>query len=165
MGRNLSHCVLLAALLSGGWVPSFAAQRIGRAGVGFSRQLKNHFPSLDFKIRNSRTYAMGLLFNAKLEDPLGGYGMGAKIYRIIFEEPQLTFYGAGTLGVINTRRDDASRFGFQLDATMGCEFHLTGLESVGFSFEFGLSMNKPWSDLVLETVGHSMLTAAVHFYL
>jgi hypothetical protein len=50
---------------------------------------------------------------------------------------------------------------------MGTEFHFAGLESLGLSIEFGLSVRKadPDGGTSFETLGDSFIKSAVHFYL
>jgi hypothetical protein len=48
--------------------------------------------------------------------------------------------------------------------TLGTEFSFEGLESIGFSFEFGISINK-LDDVRIQTTGNNFVTAGVHFYL
>lgn len=137
----------------------------GRLGIGLSQQLKNDLPSIDLKIQRSEAFALGLIINARFADTDGGHGIGVKGYRIIFDEPQLNFYLAALAAYINKKTNNISNSGFQFDLTMGSEFHFTGLESVGFSFEAGMSANKVDDELAFETVGNTFVVAAVHFYL
>lgn len=141
-----------------------ALDRRGRLGVGASNQLANQIPAFSFKIQRSRTFAFGGLFGIDTADD-GGYGIGVKAYRLLFEEPQLNFYTAGLIGLISEKKDeDDNDTGFQFDWTFGSEFSFSGLESLGFSFEFGFSFNK-LDDFKIQTKADHMIKAAVHFYL
>jgi hypothetical protein len=103
-------------------------------------------------------------FNVNQERTL--YGAGVKFYRIIYDEPQLNFYLAGLLASQNYLDDNRTVNGFQMDGTLGTEFHFSGLESIGFSFEFGFSARSVApGGTSFQTLGDQMLTAAVHFYL
>ena len=66
--------------------------------------------------------------------------------------------------LIKEKNGSVDESGFQFDLTFGSEFHFTGLNSLGFSFEFGISMNK-MDTFIVETVGHHFITAGIHFYL
>lgn len=140
-------------------------EMIGRLGLGYSQQLQNDVPSIDLKIQRSKVYAMGLMFGVDLNDTQGGWGAGLKLYRIIFDEPQLSFYGALMAAAINTKINNNSTTGFQVDGTLGSEFSFSGLESVGFSFEFGVSLNKVQDEVSFETLGNSIIVAGIHFYI
>ncbi|MBT7767109.1 MAG: hypothetical protein HN730_08130, partial [Bdellovibrionales bacterium] len=94
----------------------------------------------------------------------GGFGAGLKGYRIIFEEPQLNFYLSLMAALVSQTTAGTKSNGFQADLTMGSEFHFAGLNSLGFSFEVGASINKIDS-LVLQTAGYHFVTASIHFYL
>lgn len=136
-------------------------------GIGATNQLANGIPAISLKVQQSKTFALGGLLGFKSNEDDTLYGAGVKFYRIIFDEPQLNFYLAGLFATENYIEKDKTKSGFQVDATMGSEFHLTGLESIGFSFEFGLSARNadPDGGTSFETLGDQFVKAAVHFYL
>jgi hypothetical protein len=162
--KHLIYFFLLALAL-----PAFAADLRGRLGVGASNQLANEIPAISLKIQQSKTFALGGLIGFKSDENNTLYGAGVKFYRIIFDEPQLNFYMAGLLAAQNylDEEKDKVKSGYQFDGTLGTEFHFSGLESIGFSFEFGLSVRKAnsTSGTSFETLGDQFLKAAVHFYL
>jgi hypothetical protein len=141
-----------------------ASHQIGRLGLGFSNQFINGIPAISFKLQKSSTFALGGLFALNTHETEGGHGAGLKVYRVIFEEPQLNFYGSFLGALVGKKSGTTSQSGFQFDFNFGSEFHLKGLESLGFSLEFGLSINK-LDSFSLETIGNHLLTAGVHFYL
>ena len=69
---------------------------------------------------------------------------------------------AAYLSKTSATAEDAT--GFQLDLTMGSEFNFAGLDSIGFSFEFGVSVYQ-LTDFIFETVGNNFIVAGIHFYL
>lgn len=147
---------------------SFAADLRGRLGVGATNQLANDIPALSLKIQQSKTFAIGGLLGFKSDQDETLYGAGVKFYRIIFDEPQLNFYMAGLFATENyLDEEEKTKTGYQIDGTLGTEFHLSGLESIGFSFEFGLSVRDadPKGGTSFETLGDQFVKAAVHFYL
>jgi hypothetical protein len=159
---------LLALLL---WIhPSDAMaqgglDRRGRLGVGLSNQLKTDQPSLSLKLQQSQSFSLGALFSANTADD-GGLGVGVKMHRNFFQEPHLVFYGALMAAYLSDKRGNSfvDVSGFQVDLTFGSEFHFQGLQSVGFHFDFGVSLNK-LDDFTFETVGSQFLVMGVHFYL
>ncbi len=165
----MKHLILFAFLL--GIVPAqtFAADLRGRMGVGASNQLANDLPAVSLKIQQNKTTSIGGLLGFKSDQDQTLYGAGVKFYRIIFDEPQLNFYLAGMFATLNYLDDDRekTKTGFQVDGTLGTEFHFSGLESIGFSFEFGLTARNgdPEGGTSFETLGDNFLKAAVHFYL
>lgn len=146
-------------------LPSFALERKGRLGLGFSNQLQTDLPALSFKIQRSRSFAFGAMLGVSTDDNDGGMGAGIKIYRIIFDEPLLNFYTSLLAAYLKDNNGpNTSQSGFQFDATLGSEFSFERLQSLGFSVDFGVSMNK-LNDFVVETTASGLVIAAVHFYL
>lgn len=143
---------------------SEAVDRRGRLGVGLSNQLKNSIPSLSFKLQRSQAFAIGGEIGYNSDDADGGYGAALKLYRNFFQEPQLVFYGSLLAGLIERSTGGVEEDGFQVDLALGSEFSFTGLNSIGFSFEFGISMNK-LDDFVIETIGNNFIVSSIHFYL
>lgn len=144
---------------------AYAVDRRARLGLGASNQLDlDGTPSLSFKLQTARTTSVGLLAGLDSSED-GAVGAGVKLYQNFFEEPQLVFYGALLGAYINDKNattQDTS--GFQIDLTLGSEFHLAGLKSLGFHFEFGVSLNKV-DEFKVQTVGSEMIVMGVHFYL
>lgn len=141
-----------------------AMERSGRLGVGFANQMANSLPSISFKLQKNKAFAFGGQFGYSNSDTDGGMAAAVKVYRNFFDEPHLLFYGSVLGGLISQTRAGVNESGFQADITLGSEFSFPGLESLGFSLEFGASFNKI-NDFVVETVGNNFLVSAVHFYL
>lgn len=143
---------------------TFALDKINRLGLGMSNQLKNDFPALSFKMQKNRSFAFGGLFGLSSDTNNGGYGVGLKVYRNLFDEPQLNFYFAGMGAIISNKVNSTAYSGFQFDLSLGSEFHFQGLNSLGLSFEFGASAYKK-KDFVFQTLGNNFIVSAIHFYL
>ena len=145
-------------------VTSFATERIGRLGIGFSTQPINDVTALSFKIQRSKSFSFGGYFGIDTDDN-GGWAAGLKFYRNIFNEPYVTFYGAGSLGLLNQKEGPSSdKSGFQFDGTFGAEFSFESLQSIGIGTEFGISLYKI-DDFNVQTTGSQFLVALFHFYL
>jgi hypothetical protein len=142
-----------------------AVDRRARLGLGVSNQLDlGDTPSISFKLQTARTTSIGILAGFDSSDD-GALGAGFKLSQNFFEEPQLVFYGAFMGAYLNDKRVGApDESGFQMDFTLGSEFHLAGLKSLGFHFEFGVSLNKV-DDFKIQTVGSQLLVMGIHFYL
>jgi len=143
----------------------FAIDNVGRLGVGMTNQLINGIPAFSMRIQRSPTFAMGAMGGIRFGGNDNAYGAGLKFYRIIFDEPNLNFFMAGMGAIVNEEINGTSETGFQVDGTFGSEFFFRGLESIGFSFEFGLSVNKLGNDTIFETTASNFIVAGVHFYL
>lgn len=144
---------------------AFALNLQNRLGIGFSNQLITEEPVLSLKLQNSYNFAIGGLLGVNSEEDKTNYAAGLKLYRIIYDEPQLTFYLAGMGAFFTYEYQDKTRNGHQLDASFGSEFHFQGLESIGFSFEFGLGASRFENKNRFSTIGNSFIKSAVHFYL
>lgn len=158
-----SKILLLVTLLSTSSV--WAINKTGRLGLGMTDQLVNDIPALSMKIQQNRYYALGALLGFRSSEDATTYGAGLKVYRVIFEEELLNFYMAGTFASLTYEEEEKAKSGYQFDGTLGTEFHIQGIESIGFSFEFGVSMNRGPEGRRFETLGNNFLKAAVHFYL
>jgi hypothetical protein len=143
---------------------AFAKDRKGRLGVGLSNQFANDLTALSFKVQRSRSFSISGLAAINTDNNGGGHGVGIKVFKNLFDEPQLTFYVAALAGLVGTKATAGDQSGFQFDLTMGPEFNFQGLDSLGLSVEFGVSLYK-LDEFVIETVGEHFVTAAVHFYL
>jgi hypothetical protein len=133
---------------------------------GLTNQPINELPSLSLKLQQTRYFAVGGILGFRNTEDGTAHAAGIKIYRVIFEEQLLNFFMSGTalsLGYIDDEKK--SRSGHQFDGTFGTEFHLEGIESIGFSFEFGLSVNRGPKGRRIETLGNHLLIAGIHFYL
>ncbi len=162
--KKLTNLALFLILFS----ITFGAQAnnlVNGFGVGLSNQFANDIPGISIKFQKTPLFGVGAIAAFDSADTDGGYGAGLKFYRLIFAEPQLTFYMAGLLAMIGQKTNGKNDSGFQFDGTLGSEFCFSGLQSIGFSFEFGISINKMRDDFRFQTVGNHMVSAAVHFYL
>lgn len=142
-----------------------AVNVIGRLGVGFTNQLANDMEAISFKIQRSRSSALGVVLGFKAEDSETTYGAGIKLFRNIYEEPNLRFFMSGFVAALSEVINQKTESGFQIDGTFGSEFHFTSLESLGFSMEFGVSIDTLGDGTTIQTAGHNFFKAAVHFYL
>ncbi len=161
-------CLLLALasyILSATFANAYgySDERKGRIGLGFSNQLKIDVPAISLKIHQGKSFAMGGLLGINTGDD-GGHGVGFKAYSLIYDEPQLNFYLSFLGALLSDKTNGESKSGFQTDLTFGSEFSFSGLESIGFSFEFGVSLNKI-QEVEIETTANHFVTAGVHFYL
>jgi hypothetical protein len=142
----------------------FAFDKTNRLGLGASTQLQTNFPAISFKLQKNKTFAFGGLVGVSSDSQNGGQGIGIKFYRNIFDEPQLNFYMSGMGAFLNNKVNSTSYSGFQFDLSFGSEFHFTGLNSLGLSFEFGVSAYK-LNNFIFKTLGSNFFVSSVHFYL
>lgn len=146
---------------------SYALSLMGRLGVGMSDHLATNMKTLSLKLQNSRVSALGGSFGIDTSEDGSFYALGLKYYQLIYEEPQLNFYSAAGVNIFtykNTSKD-STESGYQLDGLFGSEFSFQGLESIGFSFEFGVSVFNIQEETHIATTGSNFLKSAIHFYL
>lgn len=145
----------------------FAASQVGRLGVGMSNYLVTGMKTISLKLQRNRASALGGTFGIDSSSEGSFYALGLRYYRLIYEEPQLNFYSTfgGAMFTYNNTDLDATESGYQVDGMFGTEFSFQGMESVGFSFEFGIGMYKNQGETHIATMGYNVLQSAVHFYL
>ena len=162
MKRNLWIILIIFAASSQLW----ARPMVGRLGVGTHNQFQAGLAALSLKFQKSPTLAFGASLGARIQDENTRMAGAFKVYRIIFDEPQLNFYVAAMFAVGSKSVGGESGTILQGDGTFGCEFHFAGLSSVGLSFEFGFSASKEGdSKLLMRLFGDNIITAGIHFYL
>ena len=143
---------------------TYAIERVGRLGVGFSNTVDESATSLSIKVQRSTSFAYGVIFGIDTADD-GGWHGGIRLYRNIFDEPFLTFYTVGSFLLLNQKNPGSdSDSGFQADLGFGTEFSFQGIDSLGLSAEFGVRFKKV-DDLEVSTMGEHILSAGLHFYL
>lgn len=141
-----------------------ATERIGRLGVGITNNTQNNITALSIKLQRSKSFAYSSYLGLDSSDT-GGWIAGLKFYRNLFEEPQLSFYTFGAIALINQKStDNSSKNGFEIDLGLGSEFSFAGLESLGFSADFGVSLTKI-DTFTIKTQGSKYIIGSVHFYL
>ena len=138
----------------------------GRLGIGMTNQIENNMKALSMRLQRNRSTAIGGHFGLDSSSDGVIYALGLKGYKYIYVEPQLNFYSALSGGVFNyLNESDSLESGYQLEGVFGTEFSFQGLESICFSFEFGLGFSQYRNKTRLKTVGYNALVSAVHFYL
>lgn len=155
----------LAALLL---LPSPAEARDlrGRLGVGFN----NNFSSLtsisvkygiptNKETVNLQVQAMvGFAF---LKDQDDRFFAGGRVLVPILAEDNLNLYVPVGAGYVRFH-DDKS--GLRASAGVGVEFFLFGLENLGLSAEFGLTLDVGSQFVDLQTTGGTQAAVGVHYY-
>lgn len=159
--RTLGFALVLSSFFIQG--EALAMNRLSRLGLGYTGQLVTGMDAISFKIQKSRGMSFGGLLGYNSGES-GGFGAGVKIYKILFDEPKLDFYGAAMAAMLSQKTAGVAESGFQVDLTLGSEFSFQGMESLGFSVEFGFSIHKI-NEFEFGTTGFGFLVGAIHFYL
>ena len=159
--KNLGLVFFLILLLESG--AALAESKSGHLGIGISNQLANQLPAFSCKLQRTANFGFAVLANFSSDKDHGGHGLAVKMMRTIFEEPQLNFYGGLLVGHVTKKENRVNTIqGIQVDGTLGTEFYFSGLTSIGFSFEMGISVVKR-DHLIIKTAGDIFLAA--YFYL
>lgn len=161
MTRNIIVIITLFTFCNS----SYAMSLLGRLGVGMTNQVVTGIDALSIKLQRNRSVAISGIFGLNNTSDSSNYALGAKVFRLIYDEPQLNFYSALTAVTFTYQNNGDTESGYQVNAGLGTEFSLQGLESIGFSFEFGLGMNKYNGGNNIQTYGNNIISSAVHFYL
>ncbi len=136
----------------------------GRLGIGYVDQFADYspffdLPALSAKYAITKDIAVLGCFGINTRDP-AAYTFCLKVMKNIFYEINLNFYAGGAFGVL--MRDSKTGIGFQ--GLFGTEIFIPGIESLGLSFEAGVSASNITGSFAIRTLGLSFLHAGVHFY-
>lgn len=138
----------------------------GRMGLGYNAQFAQMpnsltgVPALSLKYGLARKIALQLV--GGYYSGSSGSGVATAIFeQTLFGEPNLNFFWLLGGGWVS----QAAASGTEWISGFGTEFFIPGVESVGISFEAGLSLeNLTRGRFILKTFGASFLNAGMHFY-
>lgn len=135
-----------------------------RLGVGYRNVLVTtslpsvaafYYPSPDIGVLGS--------IGVDTEENYSKFALSGGVRRIIFKEEHMNFFGSGQVAVVNQEVATQKDSGFELAATVGGEFFLQGLDSLGFNFESGMGITTVRKTR-FRTLGESFLNAGIVFY-
>lgn len=129
----------------------------GRVGLGFVNSFAAGIPAVSLKYGLSKDTAVLGAFGISTQVPTN-YVFAGKFFKNIFIEQNLTFYSAFGVAAVK-----ATKSGFELQPVIGSEFFIPGIESLGLTFEAGLSATNASGDFIAKTVGY-IFSSGVHFY-
>ncbi|MBS1958948.1 MAG: hypothetical protein JST80_05705 [Bdellovibrionales bacterium] len=144
-----------------------AKELVGRLGLGYNAQFANTqqvngVPAISIKY--------GVAPRAMIE-AIGGFYSGSngtgvaalKYMYTVHAESYANFYFLFGGGYVSANHQNGTEF----VGGLGCEFFIPGVDSVGLSFETGMSIESLTSgtgSFVLKTFGVSFINAGMHFY-
>ena len=146
------------------FIPKVQAKDLtGRLGLGFNNEYSNSswdrpVPALSAKYALSKDLHIQADVGFYTQEP-SVITLGGKVYKNIFYETNLNFYGAGAFAYLKNVKS-----GIEVLGLLGAEFFIPGLESLGILFEAGVSGCNLSGDFHLKTVGFTFLNAGMHFY-
>lgn len=148
-------------------MPLFAKDLTSRLGVGYADQfgIDGGLPSLALRYYPNREFGFAAHLGVDTEKDDSKFGLMVKAFRIIFEEDHMNFYlGAGAGLISREQIGGSNESGFDLSGVFGAEFFLSGLESLGFSFEAGVGVTSISSETRFRTIGDHPMKAGLIFY-
>lgn len=164
--KKLMLCGLLAIGATASSSSSALARDMqGRLGIGYNSQFVNsvvdtRVPGVSVKYGLTRDLAVEAIAGTKTATPTNTV-TGVKLYKNVFYETNLNFYLSLGGAIVSASRASGAEF----MGTLGAEFFIPGLESVGFSFETGGALHSlSNSSMSFRTVGVSFIDAGMHFY-
>lgn len=149
---------------------SGAKELFGKMGLGYNSQFAitsqtNGVPGISLKYGLAPRDALELI--AGFYSGSGGTGVFAgKFMHTLLPESYANFYFLAGAGYVYTA-GTGLRTGLEILGGLGAEFFIPGVDSVGISFETGMSAESLTSSsgsLVLKTFGVSFLNAGMHYY-
>ena len=153
---------------------TFSAHSIeltSRMGLGLSQQMGSaEIPMLTAHYYPNSQFGLSLGFGMDTEDDASKLGVLAKAIKIVFQEQQMNFYMGGAVGLANheerntvtTAIEDKSNF--EISALIGGEFFFSGLDSLGLSFETGISVITGDDGTRFRTIADHPFRAGIVFY-
>ena len=137
----------------------------GRLGVGYNGQFAatsqtNGVPAIS--VRYGLTSRLQMEAVGGFYSGSNGTGVAAlKLMQTLLPETYMNFYFVAGGGLVSA----SSKSGTEWIGGVGTEFFIPGIESIGFAFETGLSIeNLTSSSFVLKTFGLSFINVGMHFY-
>lgn len=139
-----------------------------RLGVGVKSHSTLDLPELAVVYNPSTEIQISGGLGIDTQKDQSKFAATAGVRRIVFKEQNMNFYMGGTLGLVNweevnTAGNNEKKSGFELDAVFGGEFFLSGLESLGFTFEGGVGVISA-DNVRFRTIADSPFRAGIIFY-
>lgn len=164
--RHPFFAVLLLSTTLNALAPCSAQARDmhARFGIGYNGAFANTdkangVPGVSFKYGFTPDLAIAAIIGISTAEPSNSV-TAVKLFKNVFFENNLNFYFTLGGGVVNAEDNSGAEF----ITALGAEFFIPGIESLGLSFETGVSFTNLSGSFVLNTLGASILNAGVHFY-
>lgn len=145
---------------------SHAVDLLHKIGVGYQN---TGIPALStrYYFQPSLSLTISTGFTTQVEH--AQFLLEGKIQKILFQEKYLNFFIGAALGLINEKIKNSNATeiknnGFRAQGTLGAEFFLVNLPSLGFIFETGLSLQSKSGNIQVETLTHVPFKAGIYFY-
>jgi len=133
-----------------------------RVGAGLLIQDLNGLASISLRYLPDLHYSVG--FSAGFDTGATGYStIGVRVNRYVDIQENLNAYLGVAAYYLSRAAAAVTTRGYQLDALLGVEAFLPGLNDLGISFETGIGY-RSFAGTSLRTVGNGFLGTAIHYY-
>jgi hypothetical protein len=144
--------------------PGYAKDLASRLGIGYSDQFSTDLPSMKVKYYPSNDIAFSAALGTDTLKDRSKFGLSARMYKTIFSEENLIFYGGLGGGILSVEHGGKADSGFELAGFFGAEFFIPGLDNLGISFDAGLGVTSVSTGVRFRTVADHPLRAGIIFY-
>lgn len=161
--------IITCIILSG--FSAHAVDLTSRLGIGLSQQMGAvEVPMVTGHYYPNSQFGISLGFGMDTEDESSKLGALAKVVKLIFTENQMNFYMGGAVGFVNHEERNATtaliedNSNVEVSALIGGEFFFSGLDSLGLSFETGISVITGDGGTRFRTIADNPFRAGIVFY-
>lgn len=134
-----------------------------RLGVGIKNNGSEDVPSVAVVYFPNNDFAVTGGMGIDTQKNQSKFVFTGGVRKILFRENQMNFYFGGQMGIVNYEYSGDKQNGFELNAVFGGEFFLTGLDSLGFTFEGGAGIAS-LKEVRFRTIADSPVKAGIIFY-
>ena len=163
--RKAFEAVVVAGLVLGASAQVQAKDLSHRLGVGFANQFSINLPSLELKYNPDQAFAVAADLGVDTQTNNSAFGFALRLYRTIFTEDNLNFYGGAGAGLLSYQNPGTkNNSGFELSGFVGCEFFLPGLKNLALDFDAGFGITSMSDGVRFRTIGEDPFHAGMIFY-
>lgn len=141
-----------------------AKELTNRLGVGYQNQFSIDMPSVAARYYSNPDFGVSAALGIDTESDNSKFGLMAKVFRVIFKEPNLNFYLGAGAALVSEEVSGVADSGFELNGFAGVEFFIAGLDSLGFLFETGIGIASIDSGVRFRTFGDHPIRGGIMFY-
>ena len=134
-----------------------------RLGVGYRNAFPFDMPAVSALYYPSADWGLVGALGVDTEYQNSKFGVQVGLRKVVFKETQMNFFMGSSLAMVSREVNAQTDSGFVLDALVGSEFFLQGLDSLGFSLESGISVSNI-SRVRFRTLADHLLRAGIVFY-
>ena len=132
--------------------------------MGYTNQGAIDLPSMAVRYYPNEGLGLAAGIGIDTEKDASKFGFFGKLFKLIFSEENMHFYMGSGASILSQEVSGKNNSGFGLSGFAGGEFFFSGLDSLGFSFEMGVSVTSISSEVRFRTVGDHPIKAGITFY-